>query len=320
MCPGMLVIGDHMETNMLRPSIHVPDAEEIFRIILDDCGYQSKTSDKGRYEAETVRRFGGLEKAGHALSFQKYRTLLMKFLDKSESVKGVYDEGVYLKDRRRYLNFASVSKILGNEALAREIIDEYVEKSILYRGYIFLCENCSDAAWHSISDVDQTFTCRRCGVKQQYKSMSWKHPNEPSWFYKLDEMVYLMLEHNGHVPVLTLNKLRARSKESFMFRTEVRLTPKGTTKMYLEIDICCIANGRLCIGEAKSNDSLAGKDLTSMQIAERYRDLALKASASIVVFATTKPSWDQPSHDAIRLAFEDHPHIEIVKLASADLL
>jgi hypothetical protein len=97
MCPGFMVVGDNMETNMLRASIHVPDAEEIFRIVLEDCGYQSKTSDKGRYEAETVRRFGGLENAGHALWSQKNRALLMKFVDKSESEKGVHDNGVYLR-------------------------------------------------------------------------------------------------------------------------------------------------------------------------------------------------------------------------------
>lgn len=319
MCPGFMVIGDHMETNMLRPSIHVPDAEEIFRIVLEECGYQSKTSDKGRYEAETVRRFGGLENAGYALWSKKHRTLLMKFLDKSDSVKDVYDEGVYLKDRRRYLNFASILKILGSDPLAREIIDEYVEKGIFYRGYIFLCKNCSDAAWHSISEVDQTFTCRRCALKQQYKFASWKHPNEPSWFYKLDEMIYLMLEHNGHVPVLTLNKLRVQSKESFLFRPEIRITPKGSTKMYLEVDLCCIANGRLCIGEAKSNNSLAGKDLTPKQTAERYRDLALKIGASMVIFSTTEPAWNQSSSDAMRMTFEGYPHIEVLKLSSTSL-
>jgi hypothetical protein len=319
MCPGLLVMGDDIETNMLRPSIHVPEAEEIFRIILDDCGYHSNTSDKGRYEAETLRKFGGLERAWYALWSEKHRSLLMKFLDKSKSVKDVHDEGVYLKDGRRYLNFASVSKILGGDGPARDIIDEYVEKSIFYRGYIFLCENCSDAAWYSISEVDQTFTCRRCGLKQQYKSTSWKHPNEASWFYKLDEMAYLMLQHNGHVPVLALNKLRLQSKESFLFRSEVRLTPKGSTKMYLEVDVCCISNGRLCIGEAKSNDSLAGKDLTPMQTAQRYRDLAVKMGASIVVSATTERAWNQSSRDAMRMAFENDPQIDVMTLSSASL-
>lgn len=56
-----------------------------------------KTSDKGRYEAMTVQKFGGLDMSGYALWSEKHRTLLMKFLDKSESVKGVVDEGVYLK-------------------------------------------------------------------------------------------------------------------------------------------------------------------------------------------------------------------------------
>ncbi len=259
---GERVLGTKGElpTQADTPLTLLSDAIDMFlqHVRLEDCGYESKTSDKGRYEAETMRKFGGLESAGYALWSQKRRELLMKFLDKSESVKGVHDEGVYLKDRRRYLNFVSISKIVGSDALAREIIDDYVEKGIFYRGYIFQCENCSDAAWHSISDIDQTFTCRRCGLKQQYKSKSWKHPNEPAWFYKLDEMIYLMLKNNGHVPVLTLNKLRIQSKESFLFRPELRMRLKGSTKMFLEVDLWCIADGRLCIGEAKSNDRPCG--------------------------------------------------------------
>jgi hypothetical protein len=243
----------------------------------------------------------------------------MKFRDKSDSVKGVYDEGVYLKDRRRYLNFASIAKLLASESLAQDIIDEYIEKSIFYRGYIFLCANCSDAAWHSIADVDQTFICIRCGLKQQYRFASWKHPNEPSWFYKLDEMIYLLLEHNGHVPLLTLNRLRVNSKESFLFRPEISLTPKNNTKPYLEVDVCCVAAGRLCIGEAKANDSLAGKDLKPIETAERYRDLALKMGAPMVVFSTSRPAWDSASRDAMRVAFRDSRHIEVKSLTSDSL-
>jgi hypothetical protein len=139
------------------------------------------------------------------------------------------------------------------------------------------------------------------------------------WFYKLDEMVYLMLENNGHVPLLTLNKLSISSKESFLFRPELRITPKGSDEAYLEIDICCIMDGRLCIGEAKSNNSLAGKDLTALQTAERYRNLALRMGASMVVFSTTESAWNQASRDAIHIAFENHPHIEVMTLTSSSL-
>jgi len=216
-----------------------------------------------------------------------------------------------LKDRRRYLDFQSIDRVLESESLTREVIDEYVERGILYRGFLFVCANCSDAAWHSIADIDQTFVCSRCGLRQQYRFSSWKHPNEPSWFYKLDEMVYLMLEHNGHVPLLTLNKLRISSKDSFLFRPEVRLTKEGADATYLELDICCVVDGKLCIGEAKSNDSLEGDKLTSAQTAERYRDLAIVMGASMVVFSTSAPKWNLASLGAIRDAFEKHPHITV---------
>lgn len=319
MCPGVAVFGDHMETNILRISIHVPDADEIFRVIVDDCGYQSKTSDKGRYESATVQKFGDLGRTGYALSSSKHRALLEKYLDRSESRKGVFDQGVLLKDRRRYLDFQSMQCVLESPDLTCKVIDEYVEKEILYRGFVFVCTNCSDAAWHSIADVDQTFTCQRCGLKQQYRFANWKRPSEPAWYYKLDEMVYLMLEHNGHVPLLTLDKLRTESKESFLFRPELRLSKKGATATYLEIDLCCIIDGKLCIGEAKSKDSLEGDKLTPTQTVERYRDLALAMGASIVVFSTSARDWNQASLEAIRIAFARHPHIEVRKWTSSTL-
>ena len=316
MCPGFMVRGDNMEMNLLRPSIHVPDANEVFRIILDDCGYKSETSDKGRYEAETIRKFHGLEEAGNALWSEKHRGLLMKFLETSKSAPG---EGVYLRDRRRYLDFACINKLLCDDALSCNIIDEYIEKGLFYRGFIFLCRNCSDSAWHSVAAVDQTFTCLRCGLIQQYKTTSWRKPNEPSWFYKLDEMVFLFLENNGHVPLLTLNTLRLQSKDSFLFRPEVRLIPKGSDKTYLEIDVCCVIDGKLCIGEAKSTNSLAGKNLTAMKTAERYRNLALKMGALMVVFSTTEPDWNETSRDAMRILFEKHPHIHVETFTSSSL-
>jgi hypothetical protein len=318
-CPGEMVLGGHMETNILRPSIHVPDAEEIFRAIFEDCGYRSRTSDKGRYEDATVQKFGGLEEVGYALWSEKHRTLLRKFQDTDGSRKGVFDQGVYLKDRRRYLDFQSMNKIFDSEDLTRRVIDEYVQKGILYRGFIFLCKNCADAAWYPIAELDQTFTCRRCGLKQQYKFENWKHPNEPSWFYKLDEMIYLMLEHNGHVPLLTLNKLRIQSEGSFLFRPEILLTRAGSTGNSLEADVCCIANGRLCIGEAKSTESLEGDKLTAMRAAERYRDLAIEIGASMAVFSTSAKAWNQASRDAMHIVFEKCAHIEVLKWASSTL-
>jgi hypothetical protein len=128
-----------------------------------------------------------------------------------------------------------------------------------------------------------------------------------------------MLLNNGDVPLLTLNSLRSQSKESFLYCPELRITPKGGTKTYLEIDICCITNGHLCIGEAKSMDTLATKDLTALQTTERYRDLALRLGATIVVFSTSQPEWNVMTREAIRDSFENCPHIGVRELTASNL-
>ncbi len=324
MCPGIMVNGADIQTNLMRPSIHVPDAEEVFRIILNDSGYDTKTSDKGRYQQQTINKFGDLEKAAWAFRGAWSSEVFRKFMDSSKNEEGVFDNGVLLRDRRRYLDFASILKMMQHEEAARSHIDNYVEKGVLYRGYIFQCENCLDAAWHSIADVDQYFTCQRCGLRQQYKYQHWKRSNEAPWFYKLDEMVYLMLKHNGDIPLITLDRLRLQSKTSFLYRPELDIirrqpltlgdedsTEQKASGEGMEIDICWICEGKLCIGEAKSNDGLSSDKLNPLQVATRYRDLALQIGASIVVFSTNQLQWNETSSKAIDTAFASCYQVDV---------
>jgi hypothetical protein len=317
-CPGMFVMGFDMDTNLVRPKLRMPNCEKIFEIIFRDSGYESQVSDKGAYASQVCEKFGGLEQIGHSL--RSYEGMLLrKFLDTAEPPKGSHDDGTYLNDKRRYLNFQAIAKILGSQEAAINIIDSYVSKEIFYRGFIFQCHRCSDVAWFSISDISETFTCRRCRTTQSYTAKSWRHPNEPAWFYKLDEIVYLTLLHNGYVPLLTLDLLRRRSKESFIYCPELRIRPEGKKKTFIEIDICCVTDGRLCIGEAKSVDSIATNQFKPHQAAERYRDLAIKMAASLVVFSTSQPAWGQTTFDALSQAFEAHPYIEVLTIGEGGL-
>jgi hypothetical protein len=317
-CPGVFVMGADMDTNLVRPKLRMPNCEKIFQIIFRDCGYESQVSDKGAYAAQVCEKFGSLEQIGYSLRTNE-RMLFRKYLDTTEPPKGSHEDGTYLNDNRRYLNFRAIAKILGSHEAAISIIDSYVSKGIFYRGFIFQCHRCSDVAWFSISDISETFTCRRCRTTQPYTMKSWRHPNEPAWFYKLDEIVYLTLLHNGHVPLLTLDLLRRQSKESFLYCPELRIRPEGTQKAFIEIDICCATDGRLCIGEAKSVDSIATNQFKPQQAAERYRDLAIEMSASLVVFSTSQTAWGQPTFDALSQAFESHPYIEVLTIGEGGL-
>ena len=318
-CPGGFVRGIDPDFNLVRPSIRIPNALVIFRRALEYGAYDCAISDKGKYESETVDKLGGIELAGRALRNSKLRSLLEKFLDQSGPVEGVYDNGVFLKDQRRYLNFAATVKLLGSNVYATEIIDDYISKKLFYRGLILRCSNCSDVGWFSVDEITHNFTCRRCGKKQQYTKTNWRHPDEPSWFYKLDEITYQALLNNGVVPILTLDALREKCKDSFLFCPELRINVQGEKKNFMELDICCIPDGELCIGEAKSNGTLATKGISASETATKYRDLAVKLGATRVIFSTSSPAWDVASETAMESTFAAFPHIQVSRFAAPDL-
>jgi hypothetical protein len=60
-CPGSFVMGVNPDFNLVRPSIRVPDAFDIFRRALGHCRYDCEVSDKGRYENEMIEKLGGIE-------------------------------------------------------------------------------------------------------------------------------------------------------------------------------------------------------------------------------------------------------------------
>jgi hypothetical protein len=317
-CPGVFVMGDDMDTNLVRPRLRMPTCEKVFEIIFRDCGYETQVSDKGAYASQVCDKFGGLDQVGFSLRSSE-GTLLRKYLDTTEPPKGNHEDGTYLNDKRRYLNFAAIAKILGSPEDAIRVIDSFVSRGVFYRGFIFQCRRCSDVAWFSISDISETFACRRCRTTQPYTKKSWRHPNEPAWFYKLDEIVYLTLLHNGDISLLTLDLLRRRSKESFLYCPELCIRPEGTKKAFIEVDICCVMDGRLCIGEAKSVDSVATNQFKPQQIAERYRDLALKMGATLVVFSTSQTVWSKTTFEALSQAFHTYPYIEVLTIGEGGL-
>lgn len=316
MCPGSLVIGTDPDFNLPWPTIRVPSALEIFRRVLNFGKYDCEISDKGRYESETISKLGGVDCAGDAFRDAGTSALFHKFLDRSPSAK---DGGVLLKDQRRYLDFVAISKLLGSNEFATEIIDSYISRKILYRGFVLACRHCSSVEWFSVDEIGHTFTCRRCGNTQQYGKASWRNGNEPAWFYKLDEIVYQAVLNNSAAPILTLAAIRRSAKDSFLLCPELRISVQGDKKHRMEIDICCIPDGKLCIGEAKSNGTLATNDVSAGDAAARYRDLAEKIGATGVIFSTSTAEWDKASQSAMHATFKALPHIELLTLVAADL-
>jgi hypothetical protein len=317
-CPGALVMGDDMELQMLRVEITLPSSDEIFRIALKRGGYECSVSDKGAYALETTRRFGGLERLASLLRYQKTKSLLKKFMDNSKNEQGVHDQGA-LVGGRRYLDFLPIRDIMEGDDEAMDTVDEWIARQIMHRGFIFKCSKCTNTAWYSVESLTQTFTCPRCNTEQQYMRSNWLHSTQPPWHYKLDEIVYQFLAHHGDVPVVTIDALRKQSPNSFIYSPELKIWPEADPGKKMEIDICCIIDNRMIIGEAKSNDSLKVDGHRATKLTGKYEDLAKRMGASGVVFSTTEPDWDQPSKDAIDHMREHNPLLWIYNYRQRDL-
>lgn len=266
-CPNTYYFGHSIDKYIVEPYINLLEPFDIFEKIFEELDYHIITSDKGNYERESTEKFGSLEDITEFLVNEKYQNLFNKFVEKDNPA--LSDDGIFLKDdSRMYMSLKAIKKVVGNEA--DTFINNFIERGILHRGFIFKCEKCKHTGWYDIEDVDIKFKCRRCRKIQYYNSkhLVRQNPVEPEWFYKLDEAIYQGYDNDMIVPILTLHKLKELSKESFLYTSEIEIRKKENPEdQYKEIDICCISDGKILIGECKLNNKLKDEEI------EKYKDI-----------------------------------------------
>jgi hypothetical protein len=320
-CPNVVYFagwGD-IDRVVIKPEIFVPDAFEIFTSLLGEQKLTARVSDKGFFGQEAIRKFGSLGYLAEYFRNKSKRAVLEKFRDTTKPQEGVHDEGVLLaSDNRRYLNFDAIRKIVNDEEKAGKLIDDLVQRAVLYRGFIFKCGYCRNADWFQVGDITEEFHCKRCGRRQVYVREHWRQPREPAWFYKLDEIIFQGIRNDMIVPVLALDYIRRKS-ESFLYTPELEVVDAGAQPRRSEIDICCIPDGVLTVGEAKTDNRLGSTAGEEDQEIAKYRALARKIAARQVVFATISPAWSDTTTTKIREAFAG-TRMQVALLAQNELL
>jgi hypothetical protein len=322
LCPSSAYFGGDIDTSLIKPTIYVPTADKVFDYIFMKEGYRAALSDKGIYAQRTLNKFGTLEVLGTVLRDEHYRSLLLKYLEKNRPEKGVHDEGCYLSDRRRYLNFPTANKLIGDERKSQRIIETLVQLGVLYRGYVFKCRICKDAAWFGLGETSQLFTCKRCATQQYISTDSyWYESFQPGLFYKLDEIIYQYLTHNGYVATLCLDYLRRKQEASFLFTFDVELvsSESGIGEEKQELDVLCIQDGNIFLGEAKIENRLGKNGASEVTEIRKYYNLVRKIGARGVIFATFSDAWAPQTLANIENTVTDKS-IEVILLNREELL
>jgi hypothetical protein len=312
-CPNVAYFGGDVDTILVRPQIHVPAGIQVFEHLAESAGKKCNLSDKGFYSRDTVEKLGGLARAATIFRDSKRFAVLAEYLRDSKDQAAA---GMFLaSDRRRYLKHASITSLLGTTGEAIAFVDDCIARHIFHRGLILKCDFCRNADWFSVGDIDDGFACKRCRREQPILSRHAMQQPEPVWFYQLDEIAYQGLRNDMQVPLLALDFLRRKSK-SFLYSDELELWESGS-KPLMEIDICCICDGVLMIGEAKSTDRIEGGGAKEVSALEKYRDAARMFGARRFVLATSKMWLPQTLLNAGRI-FRD-TGIEVLPLTVTEI-
>lgn len=168
----------------------------------------------------------------------------------------------------------------------KDTLEELCECQVFFKGFTIKCSNCSSKHWYSLDQVGSSLKCNGCQV-------SLNVPVEPTFSYKLNELVKTNMfdangNHDGNYTVIgTLVSLYHQSHRSFSFSSQLELfADHHYRKIIGDLDIVCVSDGKLIIGEAKydSKDFKAEKSKclkTLAEIAKAVRPDTIVLSCSV---------------------------------------
>ena len=155
----------------------------------------------------------------------------------------------------------------------KDALQQLARRNIIQIGVKPRCPSCGIVSWYHVDDIRQHLTCQGCRIQ---------FPLDPelTWYYRLNGLIHAAHALHGTTPViLVLGQLLRESRTSFLFSPNLNLLtePQDESseklKMTAEVDIACIQDGKLIIGEVKQSMSLFGRNDfdTIAEIAERIK-------------------------------------------------
>jgi len=140
-------------------------------------------------------------------------------------------------------------------------LQSLTNNAVFRQGVHLRCKNCGSKYWHEISEVRQQNKCQGCG---EAVSLSVK----ATWRYRLNTLIRNAVAFHGCIPViLSLHELRHfPTKYTFIYTPGIELYKSYEDKKpSAELDLVCISDGKLIIGEIKTSCAeFIPKELTKL--------------------------------------------------------
>ncbi len=184
-----------------------------------------------------------------------------------------------------------------------------LECGVFYRGHDWVCWHCSHRNWVGIDSLANTLPCEVCRKTHQL-------PVDVSLEFRINEFFATCLrEHDTLTVAWALCALRQESRASFIFAPQTDLfreypeIQKG--KRDRELDVVCIVDGKLVIGEAKAQVSkIKRSDI------EDLAEVAKELNADVAILMAMSGSAQKMNEKVVQLRELLPKEIEVRGLVS----
>ncbi len=170
-----------------------------------------------------------------------------------------------------------------------DIVQELCENKILLLGFIIKCRHCSSKIWYSIEEVANQIICKGCSNVNYFKA-------ETSISYKLNSLIKNnihardkdgIIRPDGNLTVIkTLNYFSERASQHFSYLPQLSFFElPHAEKPFTDIDLACVVDGRLHLGECKHNSTEFKSD--SYQCLDMLLKVASEVRPEFLVLSCT---------------------------------
>ncbi len=294
LCPHFVRSGEEdLETSTVRPQIAPLELREQLATIAAGDNWALASSDKGLYAEACAALLGGDDALLDTMTDPGW-TAVLSGLRRATDSNGT-PRGWDLKDGRIYFALAEVEAVRAEASNTAPTIDEMLSMGVLLRGLVFRCPLCALKGWYGADELAERLRCSRCRRPFTLTESGWQPGREPQWRYRLAEVFWQLLQHNGDLPLRALRNVLGIGGSWQLGPTAVLhehdLWAPGADRP-IELDICAQRGPELWIGEAKTAGNLGSGTQAAAKLDGLRRSAELLRPHGVLL-VTAKPAWSQ---------------------------
>lgn len=138
-----------------------------------------------------------------------------------------------------------------DESSINKKLSNLIERQIILQGLKLYCKTCLHENWYPLLEITDSFVCKRCLSKSAL-------PPDPEFAFRLNEVVFQGIIHYSYITFWALDWLQRNSQKPLVYSHEFQISfldRSETSNRKEEVDIFCIRNGNIVLGEVKKDFS-----------------------------------------------------------------